>query len=58
MTKKTIGETKQTVVKQETVETPKIDSEFARLLEIYKAQNPKKYALKEAELTRKLQANK
>jgi len=44
--------------KQEIVETPKIDSEFARLLEIYKAQNPKKYALKEAELMKKLQANK
>lgn len=54
---KTIKEEKQKVV-ETTVETPKIDSEFAKLLEIYKAQSPKKYALKEVELARKLQANK
>ena len=52
---------KKTTTKEVEVEaTPVVETntEFAKLLEIYKAQSPKKYALKEAELTRKLQANK
>jgi hypothetical protein len=53
MAKKTT--TKEVEVVEKTIET---NTEFAKLLEIYKAQSPKKYALKEAELTRKLQANK
>lgn len=40
---------------EQVVET---NTEFAKLVEIYKAKNPKKYALKEAELLKKLEANK
>jgi hypothetical protein len=52
---------KKTTTKVEVETTEQVietNTEFAKLLEIYKAQSPKKYALKEAELTRKLQANK
>jgi len=55
MAKKTTTKEVEVKVVEETIET---NTEFAKLLEIYKAQSPKKYALKEAELTRKLQANK
>lgn len=39
---------------EEIITEVKIDSEFAKLLEIYKVQNPIKYELKKAELLKKL----
>lgn len=53
---------KKTTIKKEEVietvkeETPKVEinSEFAKLLEIYKVQNPVKYELKKEELLKKL----
>ena len=47
-------------VKEETcevIETP-IDSNFAKLLELYKLQSPVKYEAKKAELLKKLETNK
>lgn len=42
-------------VVEETIET---NTEFAKLLEVYQRQSPKKFELKKEELMRKLQANK
>ncbi len=49
---------KKTTIKkeEEVIETPKVEinSDFAKLLEIYKVQNPAKYELKKEELLKKL----
>lgn len=52
MVKKTT--TKETEEVKVVEETPIINSDFAKLLEIYKVQNPIKYELKKAELLNKL----
>jgi hypothetical protein len=55
---------KETKEKEEVIEDTKatlqteISSDYKNLLEIYQKQNPVKYASKEAELKRKLEANK
>jgi len=51
---------KKTTAKEVKVETPVVetDTEFARLLQEYQRQNPKKFELKKEELMRKLQTNK
>ena len=42
-------------VVEETIET---NTEFAKLLEVYRQKSPKKFELKKEELMRKLQTNK
>lgn len=50
---------KETKVEVETVEeTVETNTEFAKLLEVYQRQSPKKFELKKEELMRKLQTNK
>ncbi len=51
------------IIKEETTEEivqtiENVQSPFARLLENYKIQNPKKYELKKQELLKKLELNK
>lgn len=47
---------KTTNKKEEVIETPKVEinSDFEKLLEIYKVQSPVKYELKKEELLKKL----
>jgi hypothetical protein len=55
MAKKT---TKEAIVETcEVIETP-TDSAYAKLLEIYKTKNPKKYEIKKEELLKRLELNK
>jgi hypothetical protein len=51
---------KKTTAKEVKVETPVVETntEFARLLQEYKRQSPKKFELKKEELEAKLKANK
>ena len=51
-------EVKEDKVQEETIIVQEVQSPFARLLDIYKLQNPKKYELKEEELLKKLELNK
>ena len=44
----------KTVEKAESVKESEAKKQFRKLIEIYKVQNPVKYALKKAELERKL----
>ena len=50
--------TKEENVQTETVIVEAVQSDFAKLLETYKTQNPKKYELKKDELLKKLNNNK
>jgi len=52
MAKKIISEDKVEIAEV------KLDSQLARLIEVYKTTNPKKYEQKKAELEAKLKANK
>lgn len=58
MVKKITKETKEETVEVKVEAKTETKSDFENLLEIYQKQNPAKYALKEAELKRKLEANK
>lgn len=50
--------TKEENVETETIIVQDTTSDFAKLLETYKTQNPKKYEAKKAELLKKLNNNK
>ncbi len=55
-----VKKAKATEAKEVKVETPVVETntEFARLLQEYQRQSPKKFELKKDELLKKLQVNK